>query len=71
MEMELKDYQRRFLALPILEQQRLLNLVKYMNDGHKLNESLLAGFTQESKDILADMLQARFPWLGEVEGDTN
>ena len=58
---ELKEYQRRFMALPIIEQRRLINLVKSMVRGEKLTSSVLAGFPEESKAILEEMLRATLP----------
>ena len=48
-------YGTRLHSLPFVEQCRLLNILKFINQGHKLTESVLAGFPKESIDLLRDM----------------
>jgi hypothetical protein len=49
------DWEQRFLKLPAVEQRRLINLLKYMNSGHQLDQNVLAGFPRESLGLLRDM----------------
>lgn len=54
--MKEEEYQRRFEALPPIEQQRLTNLIKFLQAGHPLTEPLLEGFPKESIELLRDMI---------------
>ena len=53
------EYIKRAMALPIVEQRRLLYLVKFIGKGHSLSPSLLAGFSLESKKLLLEMFEDR------------
>lgn len=51
-----RRYTPRFMSLPIVEQRRLLNLLKFWNKGGEITQSLLAGFPKESISLLRDIL---------------
>jgi len=64
-----EEYIKRAMALPIVEQRRLLHLIEFIGKGHSLNDSLLAGFPIESKQLLLEMFQDRMKEDKEKERD--
>jgi len=54
-----EKYAKRFFSLPVVEQHRLLNLMKFIRKGGKLTESTLKGFPLESIALLDDIFKGQ------------
>jgi len=62
--MSLEDYEERFAKLAPVEQRRLLNVVKYINDRHPRGAELhdvLQGLHPDARSLLGDMLKYELP----------